>query len=68
MHHFNHKEGHVNYNSDLSGEVQVINSRGEEFWVSGMLLRDFITEVACLDPTTPEEGDRSSTGHCSSQE
>jgi len=63
MHHFDHKDGHVNYNSDLSGEVQIVNSRGEELWVSGDLLRDFITEAACPDPTTLEGDAHSSTGH-----
>jgi hypothetical protein len=42
MHHYDHPDGHINYNSDLSGEVQIVNSRGEESWVSGLLLVNFV--------------------------
>lgn len=42
MHHFEHPDGHINYNSDLSGEVQIVNSRGEESWVSGLMLVNFV--------------------------
>jgi hypothetical protein len=42
MHHYKHPDGHINFNSDLSGEVQVVNSRGEELWVSGPLLVNFV--------------------------
>lgn len=42
MHHFEHPDGHINYNSDLSGEVQIVNSKGQELWVSGLLLVNFV--------------------------
>jgi len=42
MHHYDHPDGHINYNSDLSGEVQIVNSRGEELWVSGAMLVNFV--------------------------
>jgi hypothetical protein len=42
MHHYEHPDGHVNFNSDLSGDVQVVNSKGEELWVSGVLLVNFV--------------------------
>ena len=42
MHHFDHRDGHINYNPDLSGEVQIVNSRGEESWVSGSMLVSFV--------------------------
>jgi hypothetical protein len=42
MHHYEHPDGHINYNSDLSGEVQIVNSRGEESWVSGVMLVNFV--------------------------
>jgi hypothetical protein len=42
MHHFEHPDGHVNFNSDLSGDVQVVNSKGEKLWVSGLLLVNFV--------------------------
>jgi hypothetical protein len=45
MRRFEHKEGHINYNLDLSGEVKIVNIRGEEFWVSGEMLRDFVNAV-----------------------
>lgn len=44
MHHYDHPDGHINYNSDLSGEVQIVNSRGEELWVSGVLLVNFVAD------------------------
>lgn len=43
MYHYNHSDGHVNFNSDLSGEVQIVNSKGKEFWVSGALLLSFVS-------------------------
>lgn len=42
MHHFEHPDGHINFNSDLSGDVQVVNSKGGELWVSGLLLVNFV--------------------------
>jgi hypothetical protein len=42
MYHFEHADGHINFNSDLSGEVQIVNSRGKEFWVSGVMLVNFV--------------------------
>jgi hypothetical protein len=42
MHHYEHPDGHVDFNSDLSGEVKIVNSRGEEYWVSGVLLVNFV--------------------------
>jgi anti-sigma factor ChrR (cupin superfamily) len=42
MHHYEHPDGHVEFNSDLSGEVKIVNSRGEEYWVSGVLLVNFV--------------------------
>jgi hypothetical protein len=42
MHHFEHPDGNINFNSDLSGDVQIFNRRGEEFWVSGVMLINFV--------------------------
>lgn len=42
MHHYEHPDGHINFDSDLHGEVQVVNSRGEECWVSGAMLVNFV--------------------------
>jgi hypothetical protein len=42
MHHFDHPNGHINFNSDLSGKVQVVNDQGEELWVSGAMLVNFV--------------------------
>lgn len=42
MHHYEHPDGHINFNPDPSGEVQIVNSRGEEFWVSRVLLVNLV--------------------------
>ena len=42
MHTFKHPDGHINFNSDLSGDVYVVNSRGEELQVSGLMLVNFV--------------------------
>jgi hypothetical protein len=44
MHHYYHPDGHINYNSDLSGDVQIVNSKGEELWVSGLMLVNFVAD------------------------
>lgn len=55
MHHFEHPDGHINYNSDLSGEVQIINSRGEESWVSGPMLVAFVADYVRRTRKDPED-------------
>ena len=42
MHHFQHPDGYINFKSDLSGEVHIVNSRGEELQVSGLMLVNFV--------------------------
>jgi len=57
MHHFEHPDGHINHNADLSGEVQIINSRGEESWVSGPMLVAFIADFIRQNRRSPEDMD-----------
>lgn len=55
MHHFDHQDGHINYNSDLSGEVHIVNSRGEESWVSGAMLVSFVADYVRRERITQLE-------------
>lgn len=39
---FNHSKGYVIYNSDLSGDVTIINEHREQLAVSGPMLLSFV--------------------------